>query len=604
MHLDPDPYLSRQALRLVVTQAFAIVALLLAVTLIVEGPGETARTWQVRVVSFVILIVIGVGIAEAYLRLASRWWPSGHVPVAVNLVAAVLGSIAGFGIAELVSILLGSPGATLTWATAVEVLIVGPVWIMLIGTAVLTRWRYLTERDSLMVELIRTEAVRRHESGLLDASRAALREPISASVTSVREGISQHITQALSSTSVDIGDDDIHMRGARDTALTLRHTALTIIRPLSHEVWKHNDLPPSPRQPVRFVARVISTQFFRPGLVAAVYVASALAASVTSYGAATGILRLATDVAFIIIVLGSANMAMRKWVRAHTAIYLGTLFIIHLVPLLPLAVGPTEEESQFSVAGRIAEILISLGLIIGTSSLGLLRQGREARLAILRHEVDAEWLRRAAEAHDITTYARSLATTLHGSVQSTLLTAAAAIDIAVDNRDAPTITRILVEVSEALNSLPDLHLTSPSETTTLLSRLGDITDSWQELCTLYVDVDDQLRDLIGDTAESVATVVREGIANAYRHGDAARIDIRVHQQNSGLHTPTIDRPSGTKQPPIGNVIAITVIDDGVGPGDKIWGLGLTTIDRASVGRWTLTRDGSSTMLHVEIPVSG
>ncbi len=603
MHLDPDPHLSRQALRHVVIQAFAIVALLLAVTLLVEGPGETARPWQVRVVSFLILIVIGVGIAEGYLRLASRWWPSGHVPVAVNLVAAVLGSIAGFGIAELVSVILGAPGATLTWATTVEVLVAGPVWIMLIGTAVLTRWRYLTERDSLMVELIRTEAVRRQESGLLDDSRAALREPISASVASVREGISQHITQALSSTAVDIGGDDTHMRGARETALTLRHTALTIIRPLSHEVWKHNDLPPSPRQPVRFVSRVISTQFFRPGLVAAVYVASALAASVTLYGAATAILRLATDVAFIIIVLGSANIAMRKWVRAHTAIYLGTLFVIHVVPLLPLAIGPTEEDPQFSAAGRIAEILISLALIIGTSSLGLLREGRDARLAILRQEVDAEWLQRAAEAHDITTYARSLATTLHGPVQSTLLTAAAAIDIAVDNRDAPTITRVLAEVTEALDCLPDLNPASPSETATLLSRLDDITDSWQELCTLNVDVDDQLSNLTGDTAEAIATVVREGIANAYRHGDASRIDLRVHKQDWELHTSTISRPSAMRQSPTENVIVITVMDDGVGPGEKIWGLGLTTIDRASAGRWTLTRDGAWTVLHVEIPVS-
>jgi signal transduction histidine kinase len=598
MHSDPDPYLSRRALRRVVTQAFAIIALLLAVTLIVEGPGETARPWQVRVVSFLILIIFGIGIAEAYLRLTTRWWPSGHVPVPINVTTAILGSITGFCIAEFASFILGSPGATLTWATVVEVLVAGPVWILLIGTAVLTRWRYLTERDSLLVELIRTEAVRQRESGLVDASRAALRAPIFAFMASAREGVSHHIAQALSSTQLDLGNSDTQMSEARDTAVALRHTALTIIRPLSHEIWKHNNLPPSPRQPVRFLARVISTQFFRPGLVAAVYVASALAASVTLYGVGTGILRLATDVAFIFIVLGAANIAMRKWDRAHTALYISTLLVIHVVPLLPFVVGPAEEEAQPSIAGRIAEILISLALIIGTSSLGLLREGRDARLAILRQEVDAEWLQRAAEAHDITAYARALATTLHGTVQSTLLTAAAAIDIAVDNRDAATVTRVLAEVTKTLDALPDLDALETNDTTTLMGHLDIITNSWQELCTLTLDVDAELCELTGETADAVAAVVREGVANSFRHGEASHIDIRVHP-----HDHAFDASSDIQRAPSGRAIVITVSDDGVGPGDKIWGLGLTTIDRASGGHWTLTRDGAWTVLHVEIPVS-
>lgn len=583
-----DPILSRRALRRVVTQAFAIIVLLLALALAIEGPAETTRPWSVRIVAFTVLVLLGIGLAEGYLRLASRLWPSGQVPTTVNIVTAVLGSIIGFTVVETIAALFGESLAPISWTVAVDVLIAGPVWILLIGAAVLARWRYLTERDSLMVELVRTEALRREESGLLDVTRQSLRGPISDSVTTMRVGITEQLTRALSTPSVPDRLEDQH-REALDAAEVMRHTAQDIIRPLSHAIWRQADLPPSPRQPLRFLARVIATQPFRPGLVAAVYIASALATNVALYGLGAGTFYLATDVAFIIAILATANVAMRRWAsthneghtQVHTIIYLTTLLVIHVLPLLPKIAGLEETSPQGTAAGRAAEILISIVLIVGTSSLGLLREGRQARLAALRREVDVEWLNRAAEAHDISAYARSLAAFLHGPVQSTLITAAAAIDSAVNSRDAQAVAQTLADVTRTLEQIPDLDTPTRHNTHVVSVQLQELAESWRELCTVNLTIDPTAAPLSGPLADTIITVVREATANAYRHGDARTVDATIAVESAG--------------------IALTITDDGRGPAHKIWGLGLTTIDRASNGRWTLTRQGVETVLSVVIP---
>jgi signal transduction histidine kinase len=80
----------------------------------------------------------------------------------------------------------------------------------------------------------------------------------------------------------------------------------------------------------------------------------------------------------------------------------------------------------------------------------------------------------------------------------------------------------------------------------------------------------------------VATIVREAIANAYRHGEASHIEASIRAEDGGLR--------------------VRAIDDGAGPGPKQWGLGLTLIDRLTGGHWTLTRDGDRTVLDAGVAI--
>jgi len=117
---------------------------------------------------------------------------------------------------------------------------------------------------------------------------------------------------------------------------------------------------------------------------------------------------------------------------------------------------------------------------------------------------------------------------------------------------------------------------------TLAQRLAEVTEPWRELCPVLLDLTPGIEQLEGAPAESLAVVVREAIANAFRHGKATTVDVRIESRP----------PSAT----------VRVRDDGMGAGPKAWGLGLTLIDRASEGHWTLTRDGAHTVLEARIPL--
>ncbi len=95
-------------------------------------------------------------------------------------------------------------------------------------------------------------------------------------------------------------------------------------------------------------------------------------------------------------------------------------------------------------------------------------------------------------------------------------------------------------------------------------------------------IDHQLNGLTGESAEKVTMIVREAVANAFRHGEARHVHCAVTDEESE--------------------ILMRITDDGIGPGTKNWGLGITTIDRLSGGHWTLVRDDDQTVLTVRVTV--
>ena len=84
----------------------------------------------------------------------------------------------------------------------------------------------------------------------------------------------------------------------------------------------------------------------------------------------------------------------------------------------------------------------------------------------------------------------------------------------------------------------------------------------------------------------ICLLVEEGVANAMRHGSAKAVEITL--------APRID----------GN-IALTIVDDGVGPTDGSPGLGSSIFNQASTMPWTLTprSSGSGSVLQVVVAIA-
>lgn len=552
----------RRILRRLVGQTYAIVAFLLIAGLAFT-PSSTPL-W-VRGAATAAVLAFGAVVSEVWVRLATRRYPSMQVPVSASFAGALLASLSGFTIALGVQRLLGYP-FDVTWVIVLEAVISAPVWLVFIGGITAARARFLSARSALLEELLRIENARAVEREALARARAVVADSVRPNLVELRAQIDTVLTAAPSE----------HRQAAEE----LRESASGVLRPLSHELYSQGEAQTAaPRTAGNFLLTVVRTQAFRPGLVSTLYLATAMPANVGLYGFVDALVALSVDVVFIVAILGGANAIMRKAPTIHAWVYVGTLVFIHAIPLVFAPSNVAETDPQFEGVGVLVEIAASLLLIVGTSSLKLLADQRATTLAELQSGVRVERVAEFAEATVLAEAARELGAQLHGPVQSTVLASAAALEAAVSAEETARAHAVLADAAAVIDEALDGGATQ-DDRPGLVARLAEVAEPWDEICPVHLDVDGSLADLHGEPAEAVAAVVRESITNAFRHGAAGRVEVRV---------------SGGDP-----MISVVVSDDGSGPGPKNWGLGLTIIDRATEGRWTLTRQADRTVLLAEI----
>lgn len=564
MDATPTPDLAgrQRILRRVVGQAYAIAIVLLVASLLVT---DSPTPMWVRGVATVAVLAVGGLLAEVFVRVAARRYPTMQLPAASNIAGAVAASLIGFALALGVQAMLGYRVA-ITWTTILEAVVSAPVWLIFIGTITAARWRYLSTRELLLNERVHIEATRGIERDALSRARTSVADSVRPALAELRHQIDTVLTAP-------------HGASMDDTISGLRAGATSIVRPLSHDLYSRGETNAASRRPLRFLVSIMRTQPFRPLIVSGLYLATALPANVEIYGFASALPALAVDVMFIVVVLGGANLIMRRVPQAHLWVYVATLVVVHAVPLALLIPGVVDTDPQFTGWATLVEVAASLLLLLGTSSLGLLDANRETVLEQLRAEVREEQIAELAEAAVLAQAARELGARLHGPVQSTVLASAAALEKAVSEDDTARAHAVLAEAAVAIDAAflhPDDAAAAPS----LLVSLTEVIEPWREICPVELILDDEFVDLVGESVDGVTVVVREAVANAFRHGGAthARADV------------TVEGPD----------LLIRVTDDGIGSGTKNWGLGLTTIDRLSRGHWTLVREGESTVLTVRI----
>jgi len=561
----PDLPTRRRILRRVVGQAYGVIAALLLVSV---ATTESEIPLWARGIAMVVVLLIGAGVAEVFIRVAAARYPTMRLPAGANIVAAIVGSMVGFAVSLGVQALLGYPGEW-SWATLAEALVSAPVWLVFLGSIMAARWRYLALRSGLMEKLIAIETARVMERDALAHAREAVADSVRPSLVTLREQID------------DVLDADGEGQGGhlqrQEAAAGLRRSATSVVRPLSHEVFERGAEQRAPRRPLSFLAAIVQTQPFRPVLVSLLYLATALPRNVEEYGV-FALPALAVDILFIVAILGGANVLMRRWSGAHAWIYVGTLVVIHALPLLLVIPELADTDPQYSGLATLVEIAVSVILLMGTSSLGLLDARREAMLEHLREEVSDERVAQAAEARVLAIAARELGARLHGPVQSQILAAAAALEraVEVDNGQAlAALGRAAAAIDTALAAPDDANTSDP-----LPVLLDAVIEPWRELCPVHLSVDVDSVDLSSEAATAAAAVVREAVVNAYRHGGATSAEVSLAARDGNLE--------------------IIVCDDGLGTTTKSWGLGLTLIDRHTSGHWTLTREGERTVLSARI----
>lgn len=488
----------------------------------------------------------------------------GPIPIPVVYALSLLATTLGAATWWLVSAALGD-APTIDLRLVLDVLVVGPIWIVLIGGGVVL-WQ--SERQRRAAARLQLAALERFADAATQTARTA------------EETVMIQAGEQMRSTLAGLPDpDSLTLDDAaawRRVAGDLRRATDEVIRPLSHSLWATSAVPHL-RRPFSWVWRIVTTQDFRPGLIAAVFVAGSVTQTLTIYGVAAGTVLLVLEVAAIFVILGGANLVMRR-VRRRAPVYLAALLIIEVLPLLPWpsVLGPSPVPT---VGERVVGIIASVLLILITSGVGLVRQATAARAVDTAYRLEQAEERESQEAVGLAVALREVGSRLHGQVQAQLSAAAIAID------EAASLGRWSDAVDALDRARTALAAGVPQTTSGSLSQALDrVSDPWRAVGDVEVGcrVDDSVDP---DTAARIAQIVEVGVTNAFRHGQATRVRVEVDREQTG--------------------VTIRVQDDGTGvaeltPGQ--WGLGLSLVDTLTEGDWSIGTVDAGTLLTARLPV--
>lgn len=437
----------------------------------------------------------------------------------------------------------------------------------------------------LEAELVATLVDLRHQQLQQDALGEAIDHALLAEVLTATDSARQQMEEAPTT----------HSPGDRlALADALRATAVGPLRSLSHrlEATQATALLPE----TRFLNVLIATVRAHPLWPRETAAASALVAGtfvIYLRREEAGVNGALTTLLLVVVTMALQFCAI--WLALTGIAAIGRRINAIATIGIPLAVIATAAVSlarselfhdymATNLSGRSVSFIaiVSLLVVVLVNAAMASHLSQDTIIERLHASIDATETEAQARNRELVRASRTLARYVHGTLQSRLLASALAIEQAERAGDPAGFDRALEQAREAL-LMPDV-LASPA--TELTAAIDQVTKLWQGLAKITVDITQPISLLSSSRIRDICLLVEEGVANAMRHGSANAVEITL-----------APRPDGN--------IALTIVDDGVGPTGGSPGLGSTIFNQASTMPWTLTprTSGSGSVLEVVVAIA-
>lgn len=389
--------------------------------------------------------------------------------------------------------------------------------------------------------------------------------------------------EVLATTRAILGDlDRAHPGMTREERLgmarELQRTAHHELRPLSQRLYT---TPVAPLPKARFLEAVRATLGRQPVPIwwcsGVITVVTALFLETRSTldnallaGALQGVTVLLTLA--VVVRLGSRQGRQRAWLLPVAALAASITTTMRTVLLQ--RTGHTDDDPMIIVVNVVWVAL----LMIATSMIVAAFGSRDTSLEDLEYEVDEQVLESIIANRELVRVSRELAGHVHGTLQSTLLATAFAIENATRTNDGAAFDAAVEGARAALAG------TAPARrgSTDLAAEIQRHIDLWSEFTDVSATVDVPAA-LPVDVVADVAQIVEEGIGNAKKHGAARRIHVAVEQLE-----------------PLS--LRISISDDGSAPQGGAPGLGSSLLDELAPGAWSLRANpaGAGSLLIADV----
>lgn len=334
---------------------------------------------------------------------------------------------------------------------------------------------------------------------------------------------------------------------AQDTLKTL---VTAVVKPVSTSL--HNDFPSVTIPPARTVF-VSATEFFRqairgrpfrPLITGALFVIG-LAPANLSEGVTVAALLWTVGIGAVVTVgtwlinLLSATALRQLSLPIHALILIVSLGLVGLlIGHLPAALGEEgDAQASYYLTGPVATILLAM-LVGGVANGRQYFRQEQDRLKRLKRDLSHELARARSLQWQRN---QTLATILHGSLQSVLNATAIRLARATSAEEAQSVTReLVVEVDTILETLrsPDQHATD------LATTISRITDTWEDIAQISWQINDQLVAAVSGhpVSHAISDCLIETVYNAIKHQAPKTIDVSLDSGDSDNIVLTVTHP--------------------------------------------------------------
>jgi len=408
--------------------------------------------------------------------------------------------------------------------------ILGIVLLPLAAFVTSTVYQYRSQRAALVASEVSLQQARMRSEG---------------ATAVLREVFISRVENDLTSAIDDFSRDSINVQQA------LQRTG--------RELW----MPIVSRDTPRFTWRQALDASLRSNplpttLVLLIWIPSAVMSFTSFLGWTETFLRITTSALAIAVIFEFGRYWIRRRGGSSTTVLVTVLLGCWIVtsPVLWWLWSDRQLDEAFATMIANAVWLIIITVLSGMGITAL--RSSESILDDLRGMVSEAEIQALAADEELTIVRRELGALLHGPVRSRLNTASAVLEgVHGANRQ---------DVGDALHAaLQSLRDVAQSEFNglELLNEITNVLNPWSPL----LEIELSCPPLSTNLARAAAIVTEEAVANAYRHGDAARVQVTITGSPSSIH--------------------IVVEDNGTGLApDCQAGLGTQLFDQHAPGRWS------------------
>lgn len=386
----------------------------------------------------------------------------------------------------------------------------------------------------------------RRISGELQQERQKLnlsRQSFEAELTTLRFAQMSRVRELLAPALWELGKllkDASLSRDASSAIAALRNLNDQVVRPLSHSIATHVDMPEAP-SPLALRARV--GQFVIPKLVSA-----GVAFQVTAFAPFIAVFAYSTlssingpFLALLFSLLATSILTVQIWLfrqmtsgiqapiwGAASATALaslvtgGTTILLLRIPIFNFPTGLELQVMVFFAVTMLSFLVLGVVQLQRNQVTGELEAAvEELRIltAKLRQEV---WLSQ-----------KILATELHGSVQAALNSSALRL-AQLTSPTAADLDRVREDVDRAISDLGQRNYMEGQSFEDLVEQMCEL---WEGSCDINYRLTEEASSALADNsgaAYCTLEVVREAVNNAIRHGKAKSIEVVIRMQDELL----------------------------------------------------------------------